>query len=714
MKAFINGFRRNLFYIYSFAAGAPRRVQAIVQAGKVKYLRALELAIRANSGGVVDKTAESVFLNEYLTVTAIPDAPEIGARYRIVNWVLNPLGRILSTANPLNVRIDSDFEDENTVEANFQEEVFLKGEVGGTKAGTINNANKFVDIDENTGNILATVQNPPGQTHRFVRFERVEYDRVFREVTETVEEVITLPTPTVSGTLHIIGTARVGSELFADTSDIVCDRTDHPVGGVSFQWMRSDNGDDEWTAIEDATSRRYTLTSDDLSKYLTCNIMNVQFHVIDTPHLICEITEPVLNTLRTITVNGGTCDIAQAVAGDTITVTLTEPDEDKRFVNWVADGDEIEFGDENAESTTFIMPDRDVEINVELLQLYNVSVNNGISDGAWFASGETVTVSAEADPQDKRFSGWTSSPEVDFDDNTATTTTFTMPEEAVNITANQVQLYEVTVNSNGDNPTGGGWYAAGETVNITAGTAPLDEEDEPIPFYRWSSNPVGAAFTDAMSAITDFTMPDNAVTVTGIWKVIFGTWTDIRDGHEYVTILTPDDKEWLAENLLFNQTGSEYYDNDPNNGVLYGRLYNHDQAVAATVNLPDGWRLPTFEDYRELSLACGNGGYYNSMSMWVPNGTAGLNLKSTSGWDNQSGGSNGNGLDTHGFNGLPGGMKHFGASFMYKGMYGSWWTSDSINGTFYCWELSYNGDVFYPTGMDGSTYYSVRLVRDLT
>ena len=81
------------------------------------------------------------------------------------------------------------------------------------------------------------------------------------------------------------------------------------------------------------------------------------------------------------------------------------------------------------------------------------------------------------------------------------------------------------------------------------------------------------------------------------------TFTDPRDGLVYkieeIVGLT-----WMAENLKFEAPGSWPYDNDPEEvELLYGRLYTWESALAAC---PEGWRLPTDEDWKDLAMAFRN------------------------------------------------------------------------------------------------------------
>ena len=132
----------------------------------------------------------------------------------------------------------------------------------------------------------------------------------------------------------------------------------------------------------------------------------------------------------------------------------------------------------------------------------------------------------------------------------------------------------------------------------------------------------------------------------------YGSMTDPRDGIVYKTT-TIGGQVWMAENLnYFDIEGAPsavkndwcYWDK-PENCESAGRLYTW--KVAKRV-CPEGWRLPTNEDWAALLTAVG-ADTLNSIA-WK-----GANvLKSMSGWEN-----GGSGTDDFGFTALPAGRKFF-------------------------------------------------------
>jgi uncharacterized protein (TIGR02145 family) len=129
---------------------------------------------------------------------------------------------------------------------------------------------------------------------------------------------------------------------------------------------------------------------------------------------------------------------------------------------------------------------------------------------------------------------------------------------------------------------------------------------------------------------------------------------DDRDGKRYRTVKVGD-QTWMAENLNHQTDNSWCYGGNASNCNKYGRLYNWNAAMEAC---PDGWRLPSSEDWNALAKSVGG------------TSKAGTKLKADSGW---------NGTDDFGFSAMPGGERTTSGAFNNVGSNGKWWTSTETN-----------------------------------
>ena len=139
-----------------------------------------------------------------------------------------------------------------------------------------------------------------------------------------------------------------------------------------------------------------------------------------------------------------------------------------------------------------------------------------------------------------------------------------------------------------------------------------------------------------------------------------------------------------------------YYENKTANGSSYGKLYNWYAVNDPRGLAPKGYHIPTDAEWTILTDYLGG------------DTIAGTKMKSTSGWDN-----NGNGTNTSGFAGLPGGYRYYNGDFNPIGARGFWWSS-SEDDTIYAWSSVLNGNYGnvprnYHFKQDGC---SVRCLRD--
>jgi uncharacterized protein (TIGR02145 family) len=116
-------------------------------------------------------------------------------------------------------------------------------------------------------------------------------------------------------------------------------------------------------------------------------------------------------------------------------------------------------------------------------------------------------------------------------------------------------------------------------------------------------------------------------------------------------------KEWVTA----GESGKPawcYYNNNPANGLKYGKLYNWYAVNDPRGLAPDGWTLSSDSDWATLAKYLGG------------QGLASKKMKSTSGWSDGN-----NGTNESGFEGLPGGYRVENGTFLNFGSIGTWWSS---------------------------------------
>ncbi|HIN39608.1 MAG TPA: hypothetical protein EYM84_04985 [Flavobacteriales bacterium] len=138
-----------------------------------------------------------------------------------------------------------------------------------------------------------------------------------------------------------------------------------------------------------------------------------------------------------------------------------------------------------------------------------------------------------------------------------------------------------------------------------------------------------------------------------------------------------------------------YYNNDPKNGKMYGKMYNWYAVNDPRGLAPLGWHIPSDEEWIKLAEFLGG------------KEIAGEKLKSTAGWEEK-----GNGTDANGFGGLPGGFRYYNG-FFYIGKYSYFWSSSEASASS-AWSrvLYYNNNSLSRYFYSKRSGFAIRCLQD--
>ncbi|MBR2057798.1 FISUMP domain-containing protein [Fibrobacter sp.] len=200
---------------------------------------------------------------------------------------------------------------------------------------------------------------------------------------------------------------------------------------------------------------------------------------------------------------------------------------------------------------------------------------------------------------------------------------------------------------------------------------------------------------------------------SGKVSVELGTFTDERDEQTYKTVKIGD-QVWMAQNLNFKTDSSFCYNDEEANCTKYGRHYKWAAAVGKSESecgygnecslpsgdiqgvCPSGWHLPSKTEWETLFTTVGG------------NSTAGMVLKSASGWNN-----GGNGTDAFEFTVLPAGGRYGSGNYSNEGKSAIFWSSTEFKDKdAYIVSLFYDGGAPYLSYAEKRYGYSVRCLMD--
>lgn len=246
---------------------------------------------------------------------------------------------------------------------------------------------------------------------------------------------------------------------------------------VKTNWVESDIITIEQlnTMIIYPMNNLYTYSRNDLNWIPIASVVNMDYHIANAIekniHALATQLLPPPDTYH-LTVNSG------AGSGDyaprtVVNITANTPEEGLVFDYW--SGDHLEnIGNARSAITTYTMPYQDVTLTAH----YTSSVPHILTvvtytstDTVALYMGQTRAIEADPAPQGKVFHHWDVSPSR-YDNNLyepAATTTFTMPNEAVTLTAIYIDKgqKQLVINQG----TGSGWYDYDTYVPISSNKA---------------------------------------------------------------------------------------------------------------------------------------------------------------------------------------------------------------------------------------------------
>ena len=262
-----------------------------------------------------------------------------------------------------------------------------------------------------------------------------------------------------------------------------------------------------------------------------------------TPYLCIEP-----DTLYTLTLPEGVTAKTNGIsdtsfyAGEMVTVTAPADTDTKKFEKWTGGENIIEVDPNwrNSKTFTFKMPEGNVILTADYKQLYNLTVTGGTivggngDTGNYLPGTEVTIVFTESGDTTKQFEKWTytgtapAKPDGGWtaaNDSTSKTFTFKMPAGNVTLTADYMQLYNLTVkggtivDENEPSKTTGIYLPGTEvTIRFTASTGIEDQ------FEKWTFSdteptdlPDGWEHKPSFS----FTMPAGNVTLKAEYKTVY-------------------------------------------------------------------------------------------------------------------------------------------------------------------------------------------------
>lgn len=178
-----------------------------------------------------------------------------------------------------------------------------------------------------------------------------------------------------------------------------------------------------------------------------------------------------------------------------------------------------------------------------------------------------------------------------------------------------------------------------------------------------------------------------------IWKLKNLDVTKFKNGDPIKEAKTIDEWKSACEN---NEPAWCCYENNPENLKKYGVLYNWFAVTDPRGLCPEGWSVPSENDWKDLVNSLGG------------SNIAGEAMKCKNEWNIDTSADN-----TSGFSALPSGLRDANGDFLGLNQTAIWWTSTEWIGNKVCTyvlEAGQNFCIDYPANKDVA--HSVRCVKD--
>jgi uncharacterized repeat protein (TIGR02543 family) len=478
----------------------------------VKY----DLTIASGEGGSVTEPGEGTFRSDAGRVVDLVATQASG--YRFVNWT----GNVDTIANPNAASTTITTNGNYSIRANFEETepTFYTLTVGVTGSGSTSPATGSHTYSAGT---VVTITATPASGHRFVNWTgdvSTIDDPDSASTTITIygsysitgnfeQTAVTYYTLTMGVTGSGSTSPAVGQHSYA--AGTVVPISANPASGYYFSHWTAPAG--SFTNTSSATTT-FTMPAQDVT--VTANF---------------EVAAPYTLTMA-VTGSGSTSPAVGQhtyTAGTSVSITAN-PASGYYFSYWTAPAGS--FTNANSATTTFTMPAQNVTVTANFVEgppgppdqytLTMAATGSGSTSPAvgqhTYTAGTMVPIVATA-AGGYTFVNWTATAG-SFGSTSSATTTFTMPAQAVTVTANfeLVPTYALTMaatppgSGTATDQTGAGPYQPGAQVSIKAQAA------AGYSFVKWTAT--AGSFGSASAAQTTFTMPAQAVTVTAHFETV--------------------------------------------------------------------------------------------------------------------------------------------------------------------------------------------------